>query len=278
MIRQVLFGALTREHLFILIERMDCMSLYYVIVMFALLTMAPNFAYCQGSAVIMPMSSHVVGQDQKMTFQIYNQLESVLSMDIQMLCEVDGVTLKGLDCSKYFRLKLGDKINPTRIDIAKTGSVAGEVEFSEVPQKYGLIKPIFTPIRSGESKFNSVAFEFSYQPGYLFLVNSETATLEKPVFSTRVIKDEKVAIFEFNPSSLSMPAVASISAKISAIESKKTIRFARLASEKIIDPKRKKLVLETSYTSAKDDTPTCYDLIIQWVSSKSIQKISDCPL
>ena len=241
---------------------------------FGFMLSATGFA--QGSMVIMPMSKHVLKQQDVVSMNVHNQLQVPLLADVNLECEIDGQGLAGEDCTKYFRLKLGGEINPKKIEIPKSGSIAGDVEMILAAKRYGLLKPVFSPISSGGKKGDGVAFEFSYQPGYLILINPDPVTLGLPKFSTRVNGDQKVAMFELDLTTLTMPAVASISAKILDKKTKKMMRFARLASDKIFDPIRKTVTLEAGYAPAKDESETCFDLIVQWASTTTLQKLSSC--
>lgn len=252
------------------------MQINFKILLSVIFVLTSQDLFGQGAAVIIPMSQYILDKSEPANFHVHNQLQRNLAMNIDIKCDVDGMEMNGEECLNIFQIKIDNNVNPRRIEIMKSGSLRGRVELIKSPKQYALLKPIFSPDKVGESKYNAVSFDFSYQPGYLFLLSSQTPNLTNPTYTTRVVNDEKFAVFEFDLKDFTMPAVASISAKIAAVDTKKTIRFVRLASEKIIDPRRKSLTLESSFASSKDEAKTCFDLIIQWISSKSIQKISNC--
>ena len=235
-----------------------------------------SVTFAQGSAVVLPMSKYVLKQEDRISFQVHNQLNSHMMMDVNYRCEVDGEDLDGDICMKYFTVKFGSEMNLKKIEIPQLSSVRGEVSLQLPVKRFALFKPIFTPMTTHEKKTEGVAFDFSYQPGYIFLVSPEPANLSLPKFTVRSTNTEQVAIFDFDIAEMVTPAIASISAKIIDKENKKMMRFTRLASEKIIDPRRKTLRLEAGYAPPGDKTFACYELLVQWVSDKRIQKITNC--
>jgi hypothetical protein len=233
-------------------------------------------AVAQGSAVIMPMSQYLMKQEKTASFNVHNQLKNPMTMDVAYECEVDGVAIKSDECTRYFNLKISNEINPKKFEIQSSGSVEAYVQMIQAAKRYALFKPVFSPIVAGDSRSNSVAFDFSYQPGILYILNADPVSIATPKFSTRVTDTEKIAVFDLDLQTMTMPAVASISAKIMDKDSKKMMRFVRLASDKIIDPYRKTVTLEAGYAPPKDTSNACFEVIIQWLSTKSLQKLSNC--
>jgi hypothetical protein len=230
----------------------------------------------QGAAVVMPMSHFVFSKDETISFQVHNQLNDSLVLGVDHKCEVDGVELDRTGCAKYFSLQFDVASDGSKIELPKEGSVKGVVSLISTPLRYALFKPLMAPPTGRQKAAEGVSFEFKYQPGYLFIINPDKAELKMPVVSNRMADDQTFSKFEFDLKILSMPAVASLSAKIMDMKSKKMLRFARLASEKILDPTREKIVLEAGYNSVVDPSYVCFEFIIQWVSTRSLQKLTDC--
>jgi len=233
-------------------------------------------AFAQGAAVVMPMSKYVFSKDEVVDLQIHNQLDDHLLLNITPKCEVDGTILEGKECSKFFALDFAHGGNVDKIDVPKNGSIQGSVRLIGAPQRYALYKPLIAPVNNKKPLNGGVSFEFRYQPGYLFIINADKAEFGMPRLSSRSTSEEKIAVLDFDLKSLTMPSVASVSAKVIDKKSNKMIRFVRLASEKIFDPARGSITLEAGYAPPKDDAVICLDIIVQWLSTKSLQKINNC--
>lgn len=230
----------------------------------------------QGSAVVMPMSKYVLNKDEVVNFHIYNQLSETLLLDITPKCDVDGRIFEGEQCAKYFSLQMQSGVSGGKIDVPKGGSVQGSVKLVGFVKRYALFKPLIAPVFNKKSSGSSVGFEFRYQPGYLFVISQEKTEFTVPKVSFRSTSEEKLVVLDFDLKSLPMPSVATLSAKVMEQKSNKMIRFVRLASEKIFDPARGQIKLEAGYAPPKDERAICLDIIVQWLSSNSIQKINTC--
>jgi len=232
----------------------------------------------QGTAVVLPLSKVVTSAQEVITFQIHSQVNEELRLKVDYFCEVDGVELSSVDCLKNFVLSFDRPLNDQILQLPDSSTSAqGTLTLTNSPQKYAFFKPLFAPVSSAEKRKEGLSFDFKYQPGYLFLIKPDQPSIQSLSYSERITNDAKIAHFELDLSSLTMPHVASISAKIMDKSSRKLIRFVRLASEKILDPKRMKIEMEAPYGAPNLATQTCYELIIQWNSSTSMQKLTSCP-
>lgn len=237
--------------------------------------------YAQGSAVLTPMSAFTVDPAATLTFHINNRAEDALKMKIQWKCDVDGKDLEGQACLDMFQVEFDSSTDikdvleiPVRGRVQVAVRLKGDKAKEQI--KYAIFKPMFKPEVKKEAKENSIAFEFAYQPGMLFLVHPSDEKLTSVKFSTDVLLDARRAKFDFDLRSIKVPSVASISSKIYDVKTKKVMRFMRMASSKIIDPRRETLTLETEFAPKTEKADVCYQAFIENITSKSIYSISNC--
>jgi hypothetical protein len=243
---------------------------------FFVLLFAGSDLFAQGTAIVMPMSKYVFSKDEAVVFTIHNQLSEPLTFEVIPKCDVDGEVLEGKQCLNYFAMDFSGEFRSGKIEVPKAGSVQGKVRLNASPKRYALYKPLIAPVRNKKKLGGGVGFEFRYQPGYLFLVAPEKAEFPMPNVTFRSSEQEKLAVLDFDLKSLTMPSPASISAKIIDKSSGKMLRFVRLASEKIFDPARGQVKLEAGYAPPKDEHVICLDIIVQWLSTNTVQKINNC--
>ena len=161
---------------------------YWLIFIMQVTFWAPTL-FAQGSIVIVPMSKHALTQDEVISFRVHNQLNSAVMIDLTFECDVDGQSLTAEECRKYFELKIAGEVNPKKIEIPKTGNVGADVKMISAAKKYALFKPVFSPISGAERKADGVAFDFSYQPGFVFFISPDSPTLNPPKFSTPTCRE-----------------------------------------------------------------------------------------
>jgi hypothetical protein len=233
-------------------------------------------AMAQGVAVILPMSEAVYSADETINFTMHSQTEGTSVLSIESRCEVDGKELAGAECDQFFDIQFIPPQQKNEIKIPRETPVKGQVSLKNKAIRFGLFKPIFAPITNMDSDEAGAAFQFKYQPGYLFVPKPVEQAITKVDFKTAKRSDTLVALFDLDLSTMTMPSVASISAKILDPKKGTTIRFARLASNKILDPSRKKIALEAEVGSGDQSDPICYELVIQWIGTRQVQKLNGC--
>ena len=234
-------------------------------------------AFAQGSAVVMPLSKAVYSAEEVISFQVHNLQDDELTLAIEPKCELDGTSLVAAACNSTFKVTYDPNPKNGKIKLNKHSSVQGTVALVNPPKHYALFKPLISPVLAQKEKPQGISFEFNYQPGYLFLIDKANQEIKKVSLSLRETKDARIARFVVDLGSLSMPAVASFSAKILDKKSKNLLKFLRLASDKILDPQRGKVELEGAFAdSAASKQDICYELIVQWLAQKSMQRLSGC--
>ena len=233
--------------------------------------------YGQGAAVVMPLSKSVASKDETIVFFIHNRTDDLLTMAYTPKCDVDGVDHEGQICLDTFAMTCGAEIKDNLIKVAKEGSLRCEVRLTSGKGRFALFKPVFTPSASGDNgKPNAIPFTFSYQPGYLFLLKPAADRFTNIQFDTYVVDNARRARFKINLKELAVPQVVSFSAKILDKKTKKLLRFVRLASDKIADPKRGLLELEDNFANGADQSDVCYQAFVENKSAKDFYNLDGC--
>lgn len=243
---------------------------------FLALLAEPTHLFAQGAAVIMPLSKHVTSADEVISFFIHNRLDTDLKLKYSPRCDVDGTEQSDEDCLKVFSVTFDIPVKSQEIVIPKGGRLRGDVHLTKKELKFALFKPLFVPVLDAPKENSAVRFDLSYQPGYLFVVNPVKERISKLDFDSYVLANARRARLKLDLTSLSMPQVVSVSAKLLDAKSKKTLRFVRLASDKIVDPKRKVLELESDFAGPEDKTEVCYQAFVESQTTKEIYNSSNC--
>ena len=242
------------------------------------LFLSANQAFGQGSAAILPLSKGVSSADASITFYVHNLLDQELELAYSPKCDLDGTEQEGQPCLDVFQVTFDTKLTDGSFKIPPREKFRGELSLKKKDGRYVLYKPVFRPVLPPDPKKETegVRFELAYQPGYLFILKPEGERLAHPTFDTYILGEARRARFHFDTSKLTMPQVLSVSVKLKDPKTKKMVRFVRLASEKIVDPKRKQLDLEDEFAQANDTSNVCYDAIVQNAAAKDVYELSNC--
>ncbi len=236
-------------------------------------------ALAQGALAITPMSSQSADRQAVLRSSIQNMTAKTVVFELKMDCDVDGVELSGAACEKNIRFTTDGVNKGGQYEIPGNGRLSISASLIGTVESYALFKPFIRPLMQIEKNGASgVAFEFNYRPGFLFLIRPAEESLAVESFSTRTNDTARIANFSFDIKNFKSPHVATISAKLVNSSTGQLVRFARLAEDKIIDPRRAKLELETEYAKLTDqESPLCYELYVQEKKSgASLQKLSNC--
>jgi hypothetical protein len=242
-------------------------------------SMGAGDAWGQGALAITPMSSQSADKQAVLRSSIQNMTAKPLVFELKMECDVDGAELSGPACAKFIRLTTDGVQKNGQYEIAANARLTISASLIGPVESYALFKPFIRPLMQSESARKSgVGFEFNYRPGFLFLLRPADDPLVVDSFATRTNDAARIASFSFDIKKFKSPHVATISAKIVHASTGQLVRFARLAEDKIIDPRREKLELEAEYAKLSDpDAPVCYELYIQEKKAgASLQKLSNC--
>jgi len=255
-------------------------SLYVLITMIQtlLISSVTTRAFSQGAAVILPLSKAVVGTSTAIDFRIFNRVQSDLKLKITPKCDVDSQELEGDACLKFFRMNFDVDQKDSAITIKKGLHAKGSISLTTNEIKnYAFFKPQFNPEMNLPKINEGIRFVFNYQPGYLFIINPTLEKLPAPTVKIHKSDKSKIAQFYFDTTKLTSPQVVSISAKIKDKKTKKMLRFVRLASDKIVDPRRGDLRLDGEFAKLNHKGKICYDIIVQNHSvQQGIYKLNQC--
>ncbi len=248
----------------------------------ALLLFSAAKIYAQGAVVLNPMSAYTTDANATQTFHISNRIEEKLKLNVVWKCDIDGKEVEGQPCLDVFAIEIdGTAQTKNQIEIPTQGRARVDVKIKNTEAaktlSYALFKPLLKPELKQEKRENSISFDFAYQPGILFILKPSTDKLSNVKFSTYINQDVRRLKLDFDVSTLKIPAVTSVSTKIFALDSKKLIRFVRLASNKIFDAHRGLISLEGEFTGKADKTKVCHQTFIEDVTAKQIYPLTDCP-
>ncbi|WP_186648704.1 hypothetical protein [Fluviispira vulneris] len=256
-----------------LIHIIFCYSTFFII----------NFSFAQdnkpkGDIFVAPISSYSVNAEE-MSLTLANTSESVKKFFYKSRCIINKVEYEDDACSKYFAFDLTGFLKENIITIPANTQKKIPIKLLIKPKDKeefsAFFTPVFTIISDLDRPKNSVGFEFKFAPGILFAWNSTSAKLDLQEFKTRNSKEGvRIAQFTFDISKLSSPQVVNVNAKIIDSKTNKLIRFLDLGKEKIIDPRRKKLVLKGEIDKSKENEKNlCYELLFQELTTNSAYKI-----
>ena len=239
--------------------------------------LSPSLALAQGVAALAPMSKTVGPGEEQIAFLVQNLTTDEIRMSYVPECDIDGKEAKGADCLSAFEVSLSPAALEGILTIPQGGRIEGRVRLKKLALGFALFKPIFEPIRDpGAKKAKGVSFEFGYQPGYLFIVSPKPQTLPPPTFSTAVQGTTRRVKFAYGISNFTMPALLNVSAKITRKSDKKLIRFLSLAREKIADPKRATLEMESDFALATNSEPVCFQIFVDDKFAKKTTTSEGC--
>ncbi len=234
-------------------------------------------AFAQGIAAVAPMSKSAGPGDSSISFLVQNLTANEIQLSYQPECDVGGLEVKGEECLKAFDVNFLPPPVEGVFTVPQSGRVEGSVSLKNTNIEFALFKPIFEPANNPSAKKpEGVAFEFGYQPGYLFIVKPKAQELAPPRFSTIVQGSNRRVRFSYMLDTLTMPALLNISAKIINKSDKKLIRFLSLAREKIADPKRAILELESDFTLASNKDPVCFQIFVDDRFAKKTNTAEGC--
>jgi hypothetical protein len=236
-----------------------------------------SIALSQGAAAILPLSKGVSEANDVISFYIHNLLEEALTLTYTPICDIDGKEFENAPCLEAFSIVFDAKLQENKFTLEKGKSMKGEVRLNKSNIKFAIFKPLFKPVLSrANAKANTIQFNFGYQPGYLFLIAPSKEHLTAPSFDTYVVKDARRARLKFDLTTLSAPQIVSVSLKLNDRKTKKLVRFVRVASQKIVDPRRVSMDLEDEFAPADDKTNVCYEAVVQNISAKDLYQLSNC--
>jgi hypothetical protein len=227
--------------------------------------LAAESGYGQGALAIIPISSYTADKQAILKTSIQNLTEKTVKFEFVPDCDIDGELLAGAACDKFFKYVTDATVKSGGYEITSKERAAIGVSLISPIKSYALFRPLIRPLLATDTPVGQgISFEFNYRPGFLFLVKPSEDRLAIQDFSTRVSDTARIATFKFNIKNFKTPHIANISAKLISKSSKKLVRFARLAEEKIIDPRREILELEVEYGAPKDPQDSlCYELFVQ---------------
>lgn len=247
------------------------------LILLAALLFYPGQGYGAENIAISPLSSHVGSERQPLHVTIQNIGIQAQKVEIVHYCDVDGSNLTGDACLAFFEVTKENKDVPSQITVEAGGRVDLGVRLKSHVSHYALYKPLIRPLVEKSPLAKGVGFEFNFQPGMLFLLDPEARVFELPKFEMHSEMDRKVVRFEWDLGAWKTPQVLSVSAKIMDEKTKKIIKFVRLADNRIIDPLRKTLVLQSELTSDDPALKVCFQVFITpQYGAKVVQNISNC--
>jgi hypothetical protein len=231
----------------------------------------------QGAAVIMPLSKALSVATEVVSFDLFNRLESALTLSVSIKCDVNGQELEGIACDPYFEMTPLTPLDSDSITIPQNGKWTARVRLKDPNIEFAIFKPLFVPqIKDDSQNESTVRFDLAYQPGYLWVLKPSQKELKDLTFSTYALQNSKRAKFVFSLKELDKPQVWNLSAKILEASNGQLVRFIRLANDKILDPKRQEMTFEGEYAQANDDREVCYELFVENVLIQKIYKIGNC--
>ena len=233
-------------------------------------------ARSQGSLVVMPLSKAVVESSEVLNFYLHNQVEDTLAIAYEPKCDIEGKEIAGHECNLTFDVVYDKPIKDGAFIVPKGGKVAATLRLRNKDLKFAIFKPLFTPNLATKPKDNLITFQMRYQPGYLYLVHPAEEKIGNIDFAIVETESARRMKFKLAIGSLTVPQVIGVTVKVLRKADMKLTRLLRLASDKIIDPKRKTLELEADFAEKSDKTPVCYEMYIASLGLKSIDKRTNC--
>ncbi|KAB8032175.1 hypothetical protein [Fluviispira multicolorata] len=231
-----------------------------------------------GSIFVSPISAFSVNSDE-MFLTLANTSNTLGKFIFKSKCIVNKVEYVDKGCEKFFSFDLSGMLQDNiitlpantqkKIPIKLLNKPNGKEEFS------AFFTPEFTVASDVDRPKNSLGFDFKFVPGILFSWNSASPKLDLQEFKAKNSKEGVRSVnFVFDISKLSNPQVVSVNAKIIDSKTNKLIRFLDLGKEKLIDPRRKKLVLKGEIDKSKENEKgLCYELLLQELTSNTAYKI-----
>jgi hypothetical protein len=249
------------------------------LVVIGVLLLTSSKSLAQENIAVNPLSSHVGDERSPLNITIQNISSSPLNVEIKHFCDVDGVNYSGDDCLRYFELSVGSKDFSPVQKLASHSRADVAIRLKSQVTRYALYKPVIKQMKEKSPLRKGVGFEFDYQPGALFLIAPEARKYDLPKFDLKLDGGRKIVRFEWDLESWKTPQVLSVSAKIIDKNTRKIIKFVRLADGRIVDPSRKRVVLQSEITSGDQAPSACYEVFITpHYGEKIVQNISNCML
>jgi hypothetical protein len=238
-----------------------------------------SLAYAQGEIIINPLSNYETDVNKSLNFSINNRKRVPADVNLKHMCDVNGVSYEGVECFNYFKLSFSMEANKDTgfFSIPANDKVEVTVALSNTAVNYAIYKPLISPVAKKEQTYdNTVTFDFNYQPGMLFVVNKTKEKIE--LVDTKYVTEDNVKRMKtkINLAKLNIPKVVSISAKIIEKDTNNFVRLVKLATLKILDPKRDALEMYADYETSKYDKAVCYQAYVQDFITQEVYQLSDC--
>lgn len=232
----------------------------------------------QGALTVNPISGYTAEKQGVLKVTIQNLTDKKIRFEIVRDCDIDGSEYSGKECDNFFKISTDAPEKNKNFELESHARASLTVSLAKNINSYALFKPLIRALFDDGLPKNGIGFEFNHRPGMLFLIKPGSDKLTDVTFSTTTSQTARVATFNFDVKKFSSPRVTNVSAKLLNASSKKLLRFARLAEEKIVDPRREILKLEVEYGRLEDPAETlCYELYIQDKSTQGgLDKLTNC--
>ena len=246
-------------------------------VVISILLFSGSNIFAQGVALITPMSDVSLEASKVISYTIFNRLEKETTLTVQHYCDVDGKEMEGMACEKYLRVSYSKGYKNDRLKLPAKTATNVKIQVRDFGVKYVLFKPKYEPFEEKKST-KGIRFIFGYQPGFLFLLKPNVnERLQDPDASIVTSNEHRLLQLNFDVSKLSTPQVVNITVRVTGRKGKKTLKLIKMATKKIVDPKRKLFTVQGIVGDKNFNRKICYQAYIKSAAENAqLYKINSC--